>query len=158
LLEVDSGLAFEEEGLCKCIYIALDRGLREREVQQGVRSEEDEAELIYARRMLERGPQKQNGILGGKGLGWEAKLREGNKAEPERRLQQEEELWRGEEIWREEARRSWREAIEEGMPSLADFKPYQFEDYLRAMDEWAERIKRNTSGGEGAPQVGREMR
>lgn len=75
LLQVDSGLAFEQSGLCKCIYIALDRRARaaeERErrepvppVPRGVRGvrgietyKKDEREAVYSRRMAESGRSK----------------------------------------------------------------------------------------------------
>lgn len=59
---LDSGLAFEESGLCQCIYIALDRQVRTRK-GQGTAEREDERELIYARRMAERGRRGNDSSL-----------------------------------------------------------------------------------------------
>lgn len=60
LFKIDAGLAFEREGLCSCIYIALDRQARAAEIREGgiskrKRQGEDEREAIFARRMAERG-------------------------------------------------------------------------------------------------------
>jgi hypothetical protein len=56
-----------------------------------------------------------------------------------RRWRARERSWREEGIRREEAKRSWREAIANGMPSLSDFN--SIGAWAKAMDEWTERIQ-----------------
>lgn len=70
LLELNSGLAFEREGLCSCIFVALDREARageRRNSAEGGISESREA--IFARRMMERGEGGRSLIAEVMGLG-----------------------------------------------------------------------------------------
>jgi hypothetical protein len=93
LLNIDSGIAFEEEGLCRCIYIALDRALQERDTGRlGWEAEE----------RLRGGPRRRA-------------ARPDHASEPERRSSVKEV-----ERWREEALAQAEEFKK--IPSIDDFK------------------------------------
>lgn|GEM_PF-6945100 len=130
------------------VYRLLRRALRDhvlkiqRWLSRGLR-----AWAAYIRKLV-------NQILEGRGLGWEAKLREKAREISERRVRRTEEYLAEVERWREEAL-AQKEKLKR-MPSINDFAT--IEEWAEAVNAWADEVERRekeaeAQAGDGPPEV-----